>query len=70
MTPTIYRADPERSQCNDSTGIYIRAKKDGEWQSIDIAELDRESLLLWIDAGGEGFAHRVVLAMLGHLQED
>jgi hypothetical protein len=66
----VYQADPERSGCNDSTGIYVRAMREGQWTTVDIAELDRESLLAWIDRGGEGFARRVVLAILGHLQED
>ena len=28
--------------------IYIRAKKDGKWQSVDIMEVDAEQFLDWV----------------------
>ena len=29
---------------NEVTGIYMRARRDGKWQSLDIAELTRDEL--------------------------
>lgn len=51
------------------TGIYTRAiGRDGRWDSFDIAELDRDSLVRFIRSRGEvsTWAVHLVLIMLGH----
>lgn len=60
--------DPTRTGLS-GTGIYVRAK-DGldKWNSFDIADLDKESLLHWLRSrGGENkWAEDVVGILLGH----
>lgn len=50
--PTIIlRTDPGREFDGDQgvTGIYVRAQRsDGRWGNADIAELDKESLDIWL----------------------
>lgn len=64
--------DPERYQKygeENVTGIYVRAKNpDGEWKSVDIAVLDKPSLLRWLQSrGGDNrWAEDVVGILLGH----
>jgi len=51
------------------TGIYVRAiNSDGKWDSVDIADLDRPSLMFWLRSrGGENlWAESVVAMLLGH----
>jgi len=51
------------------TGIYVRAQlTDESWESVDIAELDSTSLLLWLRSrgGANPFAENVVGILLGH----
>lgn len=51
------------------TGIFVRAKNsEGRWDSVDIAELDKESLLVWLKSrGGDNpWAESTVLILLGH----
>jgi hypothetical protein len=64
---------PDRASVNRdmhrTTGIYVRAKgTDGRWDSFDIAELNRDSLVTWLRSrGGDNFwAENCVLIMLGH----
>ena len=47
--------DPTRLPDDILTGIYVRAvDSDGQWQSVDIAMLDKASLLTWLrSSGGE-----------------
>ena len=62
------RIDPSRYP-EDSTGIYVRAQDDtGAWRTVDIASLDKASLLVWIRSGGgvNRLAENVVGALLGH----
>jgi hypothetical protein len=59
--------DPERTVYASATCIYVRAKLQGKWGSYDIAQLDRESLLVWMrGCGDSAMAERVVLMMLDH----
>jgi len=54
------------------TGIVVRAKlPNGKIDSVDIAFLDKDSLLKWLRSrGGQNeFAEEVVLVLLGHLDE-
>jgi hypothetical protein len=54
------------------TGIVVRAKlKNGKIDAVDIAFLDKDSLLKWLRSrGGQNeFAEEVVLVLLGHLAE-
>ena len=64
-------ADPERSQFADTTAIYCRALKDGHWHSLDIAELDRASLIEFIGSRGpvNNWARDIILILLGHSRE-
>lgn len=51
------------------TGIYVRAKhENGHFGSFDIAELTRESLLVWLRSRGgyNPWAEDVVGVLLGH----
>jgi hypothetical protein len=59
-----FEADPRRASLAE-TGIYVRAKRDGRWQVVDIAHLTRESLEAWIDSR-PNIARNVVLHLLGH----
>lgn len=62
------KVDPARSGWEDATGIYIRAKFGESWESVDIAQLDRDSLLAWLRSG-ESFAENVVLGLLNYSRE-
>lgn len=52
-----------------TTGIFVRAKHPvtGDWDSVDIARLDKESLIYWLRSrGGDNkFAENVVCVLLG-----
>lgn len=50
------------------TGIYVRAKRNGEWGSYDIGELTAASLIAWLRSGGgrNPIAEAVVMALLDH----
>jgi hypothetical protein len=53
------------------TGIYIRARVDGRWQTVDIADprLSNADLLAWLrDDPSRRTAERVVLLLLGRDQ--
>lgn len=53
----------------DPTQIFVRAQgEDGTWHSVDIACLDRESLLRWLRSrgGSNEWAESVVLILLKH----
>lgn len=65
-TATTLREDPNRKTLGE-TGIPVRGMRaDGQgWDSIDIAHLTRESLMLWL-RHRPGLALRTVLALLGH----
>lgn len=66
--PVELRSDPDRAIRADTTGIYVRAKREDGWDSVDIAELDAASLLAWLRSrGGENpWAESVVATLLGH----
>jgi len=51
-----------------STEIYIRVKHDGSWGTFDIYELEKESLLLWLQSrgGNNPWAEDTVGILLGH----
>jgi hypothetical protein len=54
------------------TGIFVRAKlPNGKIDAVDIAFLDKDSLLKWLRSRGghNEFAEEVVLVLLGHLDE-
>lgn len=62
-------ADPARFGNYGETGIYVRAKGvNGVWDSFDIVDLDRESLLSFIRSRGENSAwcESIILILLGH----
>ena len=60
-----YSADPNRSVHADGTGIYLRAKRGDKWDSVDIAELDADSLRRWL-MRDQTTAVNVVGILLGH----
>jgi hypothetical protein len=68
------KTDPERvPQRHGDTGIFVRAKNGEEWGSYDIAELDKASLLQWLQSrgGNNPLAENTVGILLdyGHLHE-
>lgn len=64
--------DPKRKIAHDmdpyATGIYVRAKSGEKFESVDIGELDKRSLLEWLRSrGGENrWAEDTVGILLGH----
>ena len=70
--PTL-RTDPDREthRNHNATGIYVRAiGEDGKLGAYDIAELDAESLTVFLrrDGGSNPLAENVVRIILGHPQ--
>lgn len=65
------RIDPTRFDLDDTTGFYIRALDDaGRWHNVDIATLDRESLIRWVDQlGPSSHVSPLVSRLLGHPDE-
>jgi hypothetical protein len=62
-----YKVDPTRTGMGES-GIYVRALDGERWVSVDIVDLDKESLLHWLRSrGGDNpWAEDVVGILLGH----
>lgn len=60
------QVDPDRASVPDSTGIYIRAKRDGRLESVDIGCLTRESLWYWLTTLKPDQVRATVLAILAH----
>ena len=66
-----FKADPDRYEIPDfpETGIPIRAKTpDGKWGNVDLAHLDAESLLAWLQTRPQ-LAEATVFCLLGHDQQ-
>ena len=63
--------DPDRTHLPE-TGIYVRAlNPEGRWDSVDIAYLNRDSLIEWLHSrDSTDFPINVVLALLGHEQTE
>ncbi len=63
------QVDPERDiserEEDFGTGIYIRAKRDGRWDSADIIELDYDSLKALLTEKGHDWTIQVVEILLG-----
>ncbi len=64
---TTYKADPSRSSLPE-TGIPVRAlQEDGHWDSVDISQLNRESLDAWLRSRNSiEWPIDVVMILLGH----
>lgn len=64
------KVDPERQgyALATSTGVLVRAKREGRWDNVDIVELDAASLLAWLRSRGghNPWAENVVGILLGH----
>lgn len=66
------KIDAKRALLGDEanvTGIFVRAQhEDGRWENVDIAALDKQSLLAWLKSrGGDNkWAEDVVGILLGH----
>jgi len=66
------KIDPKRYKersFSDSTGIYVRAQvPNRQWESVDIAELDYDSLMQWLRSrgGSNEWAENTVALLLGH----
>lgn len=67
--------DPDRWDFHNdddspTTDIYVLARRPptGEWDSVDIVFLDRESLMHWLRSYGgvNEFAENCVALLLGH----
>jgi hypothetical protein len=66
------RTDPERAVLADATGLYIRAQRpDDRWDSVDIAELDRDSLVEFVLSRGpvNDWARDIIVIILGHSRD-
>lgn len=67
------RADPHREYEENgmTTGIYVRALRNGHWQSVDMADLDRASVIQFVESRGPvtPWARDIILIMLGHDRE-
>jgi len=63
-----YKTDPARVGLSNATGIYVRALDQDKPESVDIAQLNKESLLRWLRSRGgrNEWAENVVLILLGH----
>lgn len=49
-----------------STNIFVRAENGpGVWESVDIANLTKESLIEWLESE-DGLATRTLCLLLGH----
>lgn len=69
MPDEIYKTDPKRiGRHQETTGIMVRARGPQGWDSFDIAELTRDSLIAWLRIEGDKnpWAESVVLILLGH----
>jgi hypothetical protein len=65
----VVKVDKDRIGGFGNTGIYVRAKnRMDKWDSVDIADLDRDSLHTWLKSrGGDNlWAENVVMILLGH----
>jgi hypothetical protein len=63
------KIDPARLSSEPETGIFVRAQDDkGHWLSVDIAHLDKASLLEWLQSrgGNNPLAENTVCILLGH----
>ena len=68
MFDAPFVADPER---HGSTGIHVRGKRGESWDAIDIAQLDRDSLIRWLRSRGDDrLAVGTVLVLLFHATLD
>ena len=68
-------SDPSVLPIGNETRIFVRAQDiDGSWRSVDIACLDRESLLVWLRSteGGNPWTRteNVVLLILNHQPQE
>lgn len=66
-------ADPDRylHSRDDTTGIYVRAQlPDGRFGVVDLAIVDRDSLLFWLKTQGCAISviNGLILHLLGHQQ--
>lgn len=64
------RTDEAREGAVMGCGIMVRAlSQAGQYESFDIAELDRQSLFVWLRSrgGSNPWAENVVLVLLGHM---
>jgi hypothetical protein len=70
--PLEMNVDPQRKINDPLTGIFVRAKFNGEYVNADIYELDRDSLLSWLRSrgGSNPWAESVVLGLLAHKQPE
>jgi hypothetical protein len=57
--------DPNRMDNRSTAGIYIRAKVGERWDSVEIAQLTRASLVEWLSEEPDR-ALQVVLLLLNH----
>jgi hypothetical protein len=71
IDPMRYHPDRGTDNGPASTGVFVRAQHPAgsqRWESVDIADLDADSLHQWLRSrGGENsWAESVVAIMLGH----
>ena len=62
------KIDENRKGKFGETGIFVRAKDGDRWTSVDIADLEKDSLLEWLKSrGGDNrWAEDVCGILMGH----
>lgn len=62
-----YLQDPDRADVG-GTGIYVRAKTSDDWDSVDIASLDRDSLARFLNSRDAGnlWAVNCLMTLFNH----
>jgi len=60
------KVDAKRKDYHDTTGYYVRALRDGEWDSVDIAELTKISLREWLSHRTKTALVTIIVHLLGH----
>ena len=61
--------DLARASTDFETGIFVRVQNhEGKWVNVDIAHLDKDSLLVWLRSrvGDNALAENTVGLLLGH----
>ena len=62
------KTDPNRITFDGKTGIFVRAQDPdtNRWGTYDIAQLDKDSLFVWLMSKGEEWSLNTVGILLGH----
>jgi hypothetical protein len=71
MTDDAYNVDPDRDGAPE-TAIFVRARFNNRFESVDISRLTTQSLKQWLRSrGGQNdYAERTLAMILGHDPDD